>query len=58
MVDLFTRHVELAPMRDQTANTILGTIDDWIFRGHYVPDIVLSDQGPSVDEQEFRSSAN
>ena len=29
MVDLFTRHVELAPMRDQTANTILGTIDEF-----------------------------
>ena len=42
-------------MRYQTANTIIGAFEEnWIFRGHGVPDIVLSDQGPSVDGQEFR----
>ena len=28
MVDLFTRHVELAPMRDQTAATVMGAFEE------------------------------
>ena len=55
MVDLFTRHVELAAMRDQTAATVIRACEEsWIFRRHGVPDVVLSDQGPSVDGLEFR----
>ena len=55
MVDLFTRHVELAPMKDQTAATVIAAFEEnWIFRGHGVPGVILSDQGPNLDGQEFR----
>ena len=35
--------------------TVIGAFEEsWIFRGHEVPDVVFSDQGPSVDGLEFR----
>ena len=55
MVDLFTRYVELQPLRDQEANSIIEAFEQgWIYRGHGMPSIVLTDKGANLDSQIFR----
>lgn len=54
LVDTFSKFIELVPLFDQEACSIIqGLSDGWIFR--YGPPVsVLSDQGPSVDGVEVR----
>ena len=55
MVDLFTRHVELQPLKDQEASSILGAFEQgWIYRGHGMPRIVLTDKGANMNGSTFR----
>ena len=55
IVDLFSRYVELIPLRDQTAESIAEAfLVGWIFRGHGIPDVLLTDQGKNVDGHEIR----
>ena len=56
MTDLFSKWVELAPMRDQTSRSILTALNtSWINR-HGPPEAFLSDQGPNVDGTEIRKA--
>ena len=49
IVDMFTRHIELIALQDQTAESIKSAfISGWIHR-HGVPRILISDQGRNVD---------
>ena len=50
MVDLFSHCIELAPLEDQTAEFKRA----WIYRGHGVPKVLLTDQGPNVDGRKVR----
>ena len=55
MVDLFSQYVELAPLEDQTAESVVREFKrSWIYRGHGVPKVLLTDQGPNVDGQKVR----
>ena len=55
MVDLFSQYVELAPLEDQTAESVVREFKrSWIYRGHGVPEVLLTDQGPNVDGQKVR----
>ena len=55
MVDLFCRHIEVELLKDQTTHSIVQAIEHgWIYKGHGVPGIILSDQGPSIDGVEIR----
>ena len=54
MVDLFTRYVEVQPLRDQEASSILASFQQgWVYRGHGMPSIVLTDRGANIDGQYF-----
>ena len=54
VIDLFSKFIELVPLKDQVASTICqGLLDGWIFK-HGPPRIMLSDQGPNVDGTEVR----
>ena len=53
MVDLFSHYIELPPLHNQTADTIVEEFKrSWIYRGHGVPKILLTDQGHNVDGRE------
>ena len=55
MVDLFSRHIEIEPLKDQRAATLIRAFEHgWIYRGHGVPSVILSDQGSNVDGETFR----
>ena len=55
MVDLFTRYIELYPLADQEAGSLVKAFEQgWIYRGHGVPVKILSDQGSSIDGDKFR----
>ena len=55
IVDLFTRYVELHPLKDQETGSILDAFEQaWIYRGHGRQNIVLTDKGANVDGQTFR----
>ena len=55
MVDLFTRNVELQPLKDQETETLLTAFQQgWVYRGHGMPAIVLTDQGSNIDGNTFR----
>ena len=55
MVDLFTRYVELQPLRDQEASTLLDAFQQgWVYRGHGMPAIILTDKGANLDGRVFR----
>ena len=42
-------------MKDQRAATIVKAFEEaWVYKGHGVPKVVLSDQGPNVDGETFR----
>ena len=52
--DLFSKYIELIPLRNQLSSSICrGLLDGWIFK-HGPPRIMLSDQGPNVDGAEVR----
>ena len=56
MTDLFSKWVEIAPMRDQTSSSILTALNtSWIHR-HGPPEAFLSDQGPNVDGMMIRQA--
>ena len=47
IVDAFTRFIELIPLEDQSAASIVREFQrGWIFRGHGVPKGLLTDQSP------------
>ena len=49
IVDLFTRFVELVPLRDQRAETISEAfLGDWVYR-HGLPKILVTDQAHNMD---------
>ena len=55
MVDLFTRHIEVMPLRNQHAKTLVEAFEQgWVYRGHGVPRHILSDQGHNTDGDTFR----
>ena len=55
MVDLFMRYVEVQPLRDQEANSILAAFQQgWLYRGHGMPSIILTDRGANIDGRAFR----
>ena len=55
IVDLFSHCIELAPLEDQTAESIVNEFKRaWIYRGHGVPKVLLTDQRPNVDGQKVR----
>ena len=55
MVDLFSRYVELEPLKDQEASSLLRAFEQgWVYRGHGMPSIILTDKGTNVDGQVFR----
>ena len=54
-MDLFSHYIELAPLEDQTADSVVCEFKrSWIYRGHGVPKVLLTDQGPNVDGQKVR----
>ena len=56
IVDAFTRYVELIPMHDQSAATLVREFQrGWIFRGHGVPKGLLTDQAHNIDGVEIRA---
>ena len=56
MVDLFSHYIELPPLHNQTADTIVEEFKrSWIYRGHGIPKILLTDQGHNVDGREGRN---
>ena len=56
IVDLSGRYVEIVPLEDQTATSNVQAFKwSWIFRGHGVPDVLLTDQGRNVDGEEIRT---
>ena len=55
MVDLFTRYVEVQPLRDQEASSILAAFQQgWVYRVHGMPSIILTDKGANIDGRAFR----
>ena len=55
MVDLFARYVEVQPLRDQEADTLLNALQQgWVYRGHGMPSIVLTDKGANLDGRVFK----
>ena len=55
IVDIFTRYIELCPMRDQSAASVVREFErGWIFRGHGVPRGLLTDQAHNIDGVEVR----
>ena len=55
IVDLFSRYVEIIPLQDQTAESITQAFKvGWVFRGHGIPEVLLTDQGKNVDGHEVR----
>ena len=54
VTDLFSKWVEIAPMHDQTSESIITALSTfWIYR-HGPPEALLSDQGPNVDGHAVR----
>ena len=55
MVDLFSRYMEVYPLKDQEATSLVKAFEQgWIYRGHGVPARILSDQGSNIDGHTFR----
>ena len=55
MVDLFTCLVELMPLHNQSAESVVAAFErGWVYRGHGTPEIVITDQGSQLDGSEFR----
>ena len=55
MVDVFTRYIELCPLQDQSASSLVREFErSWIYRGHGVPRGLLTDQAHNIDGVEVR----
>ena len=55
IVDVFSRYVEAIPLKDKKASSLVQEFKKgWIFRGHGVPKVLLSDQAKNVDGNERR----
>ena len=55
MMDLFTWYVELQPLKDHEATTLLAAFQQgWVYRGHGIPSVILNDKGANVDGQVLR----
>ena len=49
-MDIFTRYIELCPLRDQSAPSVVREFErGWIFRGHGVPRGLLTNQAHNID---------
>ena len=56
IVDVFSRYIEAIPHKDQRAGSLVQEVmNGWIFRGHGVPKILLSDQAKNIDGTEIRA---
>ena len=56
MVDVFTRYVELVPLQDQSAGSLVREFErGWVYRGHGVPRGLLTDQAHNIDGTEIRN---
>ena len=54
IVDVFTRYIELVPLKQQRATSLVEEFErGWIFRGHGVPRGLLTDQAPNIDGSEI-----
>ena len=50
IVDLFSHHVEIMALKDQTARSVVTAfLEGWVYRGHGVPAVMITDQGRNVD---------
>ena len=50
LCNLFSYPVEAVPLKDQTARSITQAfLEGWVYRGHRVPNILVTDQGKNVD---------
>ena len=50
IVELFSHYVEAISLKDQTATSIVNAfMEGWVYRGHGVSNIMLTDQGNNVD---------
>ena len=50
IVDLFSHYFEAILLKDQTTTSIVNAfMEGWAYRGHGVPNIMLTDQGKNVD---------
>ena len=50
IVDLFTRYIELVPLHNQTVDSVIAAFEQgWIYRGHGVPEVIITDQGAQLD---------
>ena len=55
IIDLFSHYIEALPLRDQKAESIVKAfLEGWVFWGHGIPSVLVSDQGKSVDEEIVR----
>ena len=56
IVDAFTRYIELIPLKDQYAASIVREFQrGWIYRGHGVPKGLLTDQAHNIDGAAVRA---
>ena len=56
MVGLFTRLIEIIPLHDQTCESVIRAFEQgWIYRGHGVLQMILTDQGSQLDAEELRT---
>ena len=59
MVDLYTRLIEVMPLHDQSYDSVRRAFEQgWIYQGHGVPEVVLTDQGSQLDGKDFREFCN
>ena len=50
IVDIFTRYVELVPLKDQSAASLVREFKrGWVYRGHGVPRALLTDQAHNIE---------
>ena len=55
IMDVFTRYIELCPLQDQLASSLVCEFERcWIFREHGVPRGLLTDQAHNIDGVEVR----
>ena len=57
IVDLFSHYIETVQLKDQKADTIVRAfLEGWIFRGHGIPRVLVSDQEKNVDGECVRNT--
>ena len=50
IVDLFSHYIEAVALKDQTSRSIVNAfLEGWVYHGHGVPKVVITDQGKNVD---------